>query len=170
MSIAVQIATFVAQGTLVPLPRAVRTSPRHIFMSGDVADMVDRAFGDSEDDERYGESRANLENFVRNNRISLRWDPTVDRPANLARVDPVGLCVFDFRSKGQDGGIRVFGAFAKKDWFVALSWQFRSDVNWDDDPPDCRQQWIDLFGEPPPNLGDNPNDYLTSNFHVVRAD
>ena len=83
---------------------------------------------------------------------------------------PVNLYVFDFRSKDDNGGIRAFGSFAQRDWFVALTWEFREFVNWDDDPPNCREKWIKLFGAPPPNLGNNPNDYLSNNFSIAKPD
>lgn len=139
-------------------------------MSLAVAKMVNRAFEDSDDAVLFGECRALLESFVRNNFVSLRWDPDQEVPANLARVKPPGLYVFDFRSKGDDGGIRVFGCFAAKDQFVALKWEYRTFVDWDADPKDCLKQWADLFGFAPPFLGRDPNDYLSSNYRIARAD
>jgi hypothetical protein len=138
-------------------------------MSISVAEMIDRALEDSEEVELFAECKALLESFVRNNYVSLRWNPEEDVPANMARVKPPGLYVFDFRSKGDDGGIRVFGCFAAKDHFVAIRWEYRMYVDWDADPKGCIEEWTSLFGYAPPSLGRNPNDYLSANYHIARA-
>jgi len=170
MSMAAQIDGLVEAGKLVPYPMLVRSSPRKIYMSICVADMVDAAWEDSDDAVLFAQCRALLEDYVRNNWIRLRWDPDQDVPANIARVRPPGLYVFDFRSKGKDGGIRVFGAFAAKDWFVALTWEFRNEVDWDFEPTNCLKTWIDLFNTAPPYLGSDANDYLSSNYSIAHAD
>lgn len=167
MSIEVQIANLLGGGVLTELPRAVPRSPRHILMTETVSDMVAASFDDTED-ERFAECRAHLESFVRNNYFSVGWDPDDKKgSAGLARVNPTNLCVFDFRSKGDDGGIRVFGGFARKDWFVAVSYRLRNEVDWIADVQDSANDWIKLFGAPIPNLGPNPNDYLSGNYCIV---
>lgn len=169
MSIAAQIEDLVRKGMLIPFPRPVSSSPRHIFMSEDVETMIARSWEDSDDAELFAGARVALESFVRNNWMRFRWDPDEAAPANLARVKPVSLYVIDFRTKGPDGGIRIFGCFAQKDQFVALMWEYRKHVDWDLDPPDCVKMWTELFHSPPPNLGNAPNDYLSSNYSIARA-
>lgn len=168
MSIQDQIAGFLRDGRLVALPMLVRTSPRRVYLSPEVNDMVSMPFSDDEEGERFAECRAHLENFSRNNRIGLGWDPDNHGPtAAIARVRPTNLYVFDFRSKDDIAGIRVFGGFAKKDWFVGLTWEFREDVDWEEEILRCRAAWSELFGAPLQSLGTNPNDYLSGNYSIV---
>src|SRR6202040_3532772 len=112
-----------------------------------------RSWEDTDEAALFGECRALLESFIRNNMMRLRWDPDQDVSASIARVKPPGLYVFDFRSKGEDGGIRVFGSFAAKDWFIALTWEFRKFVDWDSEPTDCLRKWTNFFSASPPYLG-----------------
>ena len=127
--------------------------------------MVSQAFADSDEAIRYAECRAHLDNFVRNNWVSFGWKPRDKKSsAHLARVAPVNQYVMDFRSWDESGGIRVFGCFAQRDWFVALTWQLRENVVWDDDIRACREAWTGLFNEPPPDLGNTPKAYLSGNF------
>lgn len=157
--------------TLHLLPVMVREPVRRAYASDEVAAMVNRAFEDSDEAMRFGESRALLEHFASDKRVAIGWKPLdKDHTAELARIDPEGhpnQYVFDFRSYDDASGIRVFGCFAKKDWFVAIRWDFREDVDWATAAQKCHDGWISIFGSPPPNLGRNSNDYLSGNYKLV---
>jgi len=153
------------------LPVMVRAPTRRVYLSTEVAKMVNRAFEDSEDAVRYAESRALLDHFASDRRVALGWKPLDKRhTAALARIDPEGhpnQYVFDFRSTDEVAGIRVFGCFARRDWFVGIRWDFRENVDWPSAAQRCHEAWISIFDAPPPNLGRNQNDYLSGNYLLV---
>lgn len=82
----------------------------------------------------------------------------------MARVHPVSEEVWDFRCFDPKPGIRAFGHFAEKDTFVALTWDFRENVDWAGEVSGCIEAWRALFGDLPPFKGTNLNDYLSHNF------
>jgi hypothetical protein len=112
-------------------------------------------------------ARATLENFAINGRISLRWNPKDDVPAMMARTCPLNRYVFDFRTKGDEGGIRIFGRFAATNCFVALTYHFREGLVWKTEVNRCCDEWISLFGATPCFQGNSPNDYISSNLRVA---
>lgn len=167
MSIVAQIERLELEGQLFRFPTLYESSPRRVYMSNDVADLYDKGVDELEIDERYALMIGRFDYFARNKRIPLRWRRRANGgSAMLARAEPHNQYVFDFRSAGLEGGIRVFGSFAQKDWFVALTWDFREGLDWAAEVQASRQSWIDLFGTPPPELGATP-DAFVGNYQTV---
>ncbi|MEO8668035.1 MAG: hypothetical protein ABI399_05920, partial [Bauldia sp.] len=59
-------------------------------------------------------------------------------------------------------GIRVIGAFADRDTFIALDWHLREKMIFDEEVKEAHQRWRDLFGEIAPFHGKQLDDYLTN--------
>jgi hypothetical protein len=145
-----------------------KTPPREIYISDEVDDLVSRPWP-KRDRKRHKQARAFLEIFCQNGYVLIANNP-FDKPSNamIARVDPVNLQVFDFRCIKPERGIRVFGCFAVKDTFVALTWDYREEI---DDfaqcARECRQEWDELFQYISPLAKTDLSGYLSTNFRAV---
>ncbi len=116
---------------------------------------------------RREELRVWLDAFSEGGEISVAEDPHKKPPdAMLARVDPVADEFWSIRiTEPEDtSGIRALGAFAAKDTFVALTWDYREHIGEDfnDAVADAREAWRDLFGDEPPFSGENLDEYLSN--------
>lgn len=147
---------------LIPSDPSVRT----LFVSREVRDDVTPPWPDNYDGYRLSVFRGTLDAFTRGDLISVSEDP-FDKPPNtfLARVHPVGEEVWDIRCSGGNPQIRCFGRFLGKDVFVALTWSYRDNLNWEDEREDCKSAYDALFASCPLFRGGSLDDYL-SNFSV----
>lgn len=87
----------------------------------------------------------------------------------MARNAPIGGQVFDIRCTDPKPGIRVFGRFIELDTFVALTWDYRENLNgrdFDDAVARCIREWQRLFPREHLFAGRSLNEYLT-NFYAV---
>ncbi len=152
---------------LVPGDETVRS----MFVSQEVNSDVYPPWPDNWDGLRLAAFRETLDAFTRYERIGI-----ADRPlgksaaAYMARVEPVVDEIFDIRSIDPRPGIRALGAFAGKDAFIALTWDYRENLTdsyaWDAFIEHCKSMWDDLFGSIKQFKGSTLDDYL-SNFHAV---
>jgi len=62
---------------------------------------------------------------------------------------------------GPRPGIRALGCFSETDTFIALTWNYRENIDWEDEVNKCRSAWIDLFGTVPPHKGSTIYDYIS---------
>ena len=65
----------------------------------------------------------------------------------------------------------MFGRFAAKDCFIALTYQFRVLLEgdlWEREVERCCCAWTKLFGITACLEKDSPNDYLSANFIVAK--
>jgi hypothetical protein len=88
----------------------------------------------------------------------------------LARVAPVSVEIWDIRVIAPNPGIRALGGFSKLDTFVALTWDYRENLDgrglWNEEIDRCQKAWRDLFGATKPLKGKSLHDYLT-NFYPI---
>jgi hypothetical protein len=113
---------------------------------------------------RHAEFLNTLDNFaggsifsVSENPLSKPWDTM------MARTDPIAKQVWDFRCFDTDQGIRCFGFFGGKDFFIALTWDYRENiVDFDQAVKECSHEWSRLFPTVPLFMGSNLDDYLTN--------
>lgn len=142
-----------------------------MFVSQDVIDAVQFPFPETWDGHRLSQFRETLDHFTLNGEIAVAEDPR-RKPswAYLARVEPESADLWDIRVIDPNPGIRAFGGFAEQDTFVALTWDYRenleSDKEWQSAIADCRIVWADLFLDPP-FRGASLNDYLSANYRAV---
>jgi hypothetical protein len=113
-----------------------------------------------------------LDAFTCGEYITVGTDPhDKDPDAMMARVDPTAEEVFDFRSFDCRNGIRIFGCFTGTDEFIALTWDFRENLqtpqDWGDAVAECMTEWRKLFGELPPHSGDTIDAYISYNAQFV---
>ena len=143
---------------------------RTMIVSADVMAVVSPPFADTEEGLRHGELRAWMDAFSEGAELTVAEDPDRKPPdAMLARVHNVDDEFWSIRvTEPEDtAGIRSLGAFAAKDKFLALTWEYREDMtDFDSHVQGVQQDWDDLFGSEPPFFGDRLDEYLT-NYRAV---
>lgn len=146
-----------------------RRHERILYVSKEIKDELDGALaGDSDDDARFACAYDALEDFVYGGFIPVGDDPfDKDASAKRARIDPVSAQVFDFRIKDESHGVRVFGRFLDKDKFVALTWEFREELDFNAAVQRCLEKWRALFGWLAPHIGREINDCFSANADFV---
>lgn len=144
-------------------------TPRTVFVSKELAEIVIPPWPKTREGRRHSRLRALLDDFTEGGFITIAEDPhKKDANALLARVDPVAAEVWDFRCLDPNPGIRTFGCFAETDTFVALTWDYRENIeDWPTEVARCNDEWKKLFCRLPPFIGKNLNDYLSYNCRAV---
>ncbi len=172
MSICIILAELISRKKLSTLPSLFTgmDTARTLLVSPEVLAAVSPPFADNETGHRLGEFRAWLDSFSEGGEISVAEDPNQKPPdAMLARVAPVEDELWSIRvtEPADTSGIRALGAFATKDKFICLIWDYREGIAvFDDEVERAREVWRDLFGTQLPLKGGNLDEYLT-NYRVV---
>jgi hypothetical protein len=159
---------------LPPLIRSVGLV-REIFISDEVNAVAHPPWPATALGRRHAQMRGYLDAFTEGRRITAT-DAPYRKPKStfLARVDPVSDDFFSMRCIDPKPGLRVLGAFAAFDLFVALTWNCRENLPsddplnkpWRDEIERCKAAWRRLFYTYPPHHGSSLNAYL-SNFTAV---
>lgn len=117
-----------------------RRARRYMFMTDEIATAIDSpAPGD---EKRFDELFADL--------VSFLFARTI-HPDYLWQLSPPNLGVWEIRSHIDDPQIRVFGQFARKNVFIAMTMRYRSelgdihDTNWTYEIRRARHCWQTLF-------------------------
>ena len=154
---------------LAPLIRSQRAI-RELFVSREVWDAVTLPFGSNRDGNERAKFRAYLDAYTSGEEIGVSERPFSKRADTfMARVHPIEHHVWDIRVIEPRPGIRCFGCFGDIDLFVALTWDYRD--NLDETPAgfelkakECRRIWLSLFTSPPFNGG--IDDLFSFNFNA----
>lgn len=173
MSIQREIDKCIADGRLYRLPSLVTgdETVRTMYVSTEVLGAVTPPFAEDRDGQRLSELRQTLDSFLEGGEFSVAKDPySKPSDAMLARVDPPELEIWDIRSVAPIPGIRVFGSFLELDTFVALTWDYRENLDepsaWDAEILRCAEEWKLRFGNMTPLKGASLDEYLT-NYYAV---
>ncbi len=141
----------------------VRT--REIFVSVEVEANVHPPWQENWDGYRLSQFRGTLDAFTTNQRVSIALKP-FDKPGSafIAATHPVTYDVWDIRSIDPKPGIRCLGCFGGKDFFIALTWNYRENMDdFDAEVERCRSVWKLLFDPIPPFRGRDPDEYVSHN-------
>lgn len=120
-------------------------------------------------DYRAGKFLDDLDRFMRGHIISISMRPRNAKDAFMGLLAPEANCIFDFRSRAPEPGLRLIGAFKSKDFFVGLVFRVRKYMNepeWDRAIYECDNLWKQHFQDIPPLTGSDPSVFLT-NWHSV---
>ena len=155
------------------LPPAIPGSPcvRHVFVSPEINGAAQGPWDDADHEFRCGRLRQYLDRLTEGMLVSVGRDPFKKKAdAFLVRLDEAEDEVWEIRVRQPKPGIRIFGRFADKDVFVALSWLGRevltNDKEWRDARENCKATWRKLFPTYPAHTGDDFDKYI-SNFILV---
>lgn len=170
MSIQAEIRNRVAEGRLTLLQPALPDIPRvrSMFASEEICRLVLGPWTDAAMEERCGALRADLDHFISGATLTVSREPyRKPKQTFLSRLDPGRDEVWVIRSRAPKPGIRVFGRFAQRDVFVALSWAWRSELDgpgskdWRDAAVGCIAEWRRLLHPYEPLREGDLHDYAT---------
>lgn len=173
MSIRDQINSLVQDGRLFELYPVLKSEKvsRCMFVSKQIWDEISPQ-SDEKFDERFAKLRADLDRFVDGSEVTVAHNPYKrSKKAYIARTNPIEDEVWDIRSVDPRPGIRVLGFFAEKDVFIALEWEFRTNLDgpggklWSKFLRANGAHWRRLFGVYRPHSGGQTSDYISEN-HV----
>ncbi|HEV7731419.1 MAG TPA: hypothetical protein VGR62_04615 [Candidatus Binatia bacterium] len=146
---------------------------RKVIVSGRILQLLKGPWEDGAL-ERIGiRTGAYFDAFIEQEFVTVRQGPPGDDNAQVARLEPTGRNVVELRCLPRDKkddypSIRVFGCLARKDYYVALGWNFRfelgkfRDPRWDAAIECCKRSWWTLFPcHEPLTGGEFPDDYIT---------
>lgn len=108
-----------------------------------------------------------LDGFTAGNRIVVSMDPH-KKPdyCQLSKNAPQSSGIWEFRIRGKKPQVRIFGAFAECDVFIALSVRDRDELegNFPLAVAENSGTWSSIFREFDPIVGDEINEYLSGSF------
>jgi hypothetical protein len=140
-----------------------------MFVSEEILHAVTPPFVENRDGRRLAEFRQYLDAFTEGAELSVAENPDIKpSDAMLARVHPVADEFGDIRSISPIPAVRALGGFTDKDEFVALTWDYRENLDgqWNAEIDRCRNAWKILFGKNGPLCRRALDEYL-SNFIAV---
>src|ERR1700678_2779980 len=172
MSILDEVKQRYDEGALYSVPQQFPSDwyppKRVIYGTGSIRTLLD-AIGITAQDEknRIGELWADLDYFLAGDQIHLRpLDREDNEYAEMALLEPWPDEVWEFRSVAPSPAFRIFGSFAARDVFVALTWAQRKDLGpryskeWGAAIQEFKEEWKLYFGDTRPISGSYPDAYF----------
>ena len=177
MSISHEIISRVQEGRLIELRPALPGSAvvRRIYASLEINDLVMGPWNDNDWEIRCNQLRADLDRFIMGGVMPVTAGKYNDGKSLLKQLIPPEDEIWEIRSRDPEPSLRVFGSFAVKDTFVALTWAKRADLGgptsrgWRDAQVHCGVDWRNLFPAYDPLHADTTNgfDNYVSNYFPV---
>jgi hypothetical protein len=182
MSIRDVINSRLAERALFLLEPVMPDDPvqRTMLISPEVRHLLSGPWGTDSDARRANRLRADLERFITGQLVGLCLTPYQARTAYMGRLDRPEDEVWDIRSVDPSPGLRVFGRFAERDVFIALSWRPRSEdwasrkalrsgksLEWHFVILECHAHWKRLFPGYQPVRGESISDYVSENAFLI---
>ena len=178
MSIRAQIEKLIVAGELFELnPLNHKDNRRRtVFMSGEINSLVSGPWANAEMAGRCYRLRAELEDFITAEQITVCWEPFGADKEQIGRLDPPEWDVWDLRSRDPSPGLRAFFRFACKDvgvfftcsprslkvsWLDRLPLLHRESREWRKAIADCLAEWKALFPNHQSVNGSQISDYIT---------
>lgn len=145
---------------------------RQLYISSEIKRLVDGPWKDSEWEERCGYLESDLHRFVLGEMIPVRIPPSKSVDAYMAKLEPSNDETWEIRSRDPLPQLRLFGSFAGKDCFVALTWAYRwyldNDLEkWNAALAGYKAEWRKLFIVYSPLPGASIHDYISKKFYPV---
>ena len=161
----------VVRGLLFLVEPTMRSEPmnRALYASPSVFRLITGPWADEELEYRCGKLWADFDRFVEGRIIPVALDSPYKKPnaTYLSRLDPAEDEVWQIRSRAPKPAIRVFGRFAFRDCFVALSWRFRTELGGPESSEyrreigNCLAAWRRTFPHYNPFTGNTVDEYIS---------
>jgi hypothetical protein len=167
MSIDAEIARLVGKDLtfLVPGLQGAAVS-RDIFVSREVLDLVgDDATPPPDLELIAGRARAKMDGITTGKAFVIGMNPKPGKKSPtclVARNDPTHKGIVDIRLSDPNPGLRIFGAMAKKDVLIALTYAPRKGCKFSAEINRCRLVWDTLFPNHPPFYSNNYTEYFSN--------
>jgi hypothetical protein len=148
---------------------------RTLYVSKGIHALLVGPWQDQPLQDRWLQIRADLDAFVDGSRITLPRDRqrSPKNPTHMAQLRPANDEVWEYRHRRPEPSIRLFGRFAEKDSFIALTWEYRADLGafrsreWRNAKLRWITEWRWLFyWAYEPLRGRYPDDYI-SNYYLL---
>ena len=171
MSIHVSVDDAVARGWLFLVEPTMPSEPmnRALYASPTVYRLITGPWEDEDEQYRSGKLRADFDRFVEGRLVPMALDSPHKKPKEtyLSRMHPAKDEVWQIRSRAPRPAIRVFGRFAFRDCFVALTWRFRRELGGRESREhkkeirSCLAAWRRTFPAHDALTGESVNDYVS---------
>jgi hypothetical protein len=177
MSIHDQIRAWVEQGCLVQVVPILPHDPivRTMLVTKELADFLNEESASDEQVSRRAALRADLEAFVKGDRISASLDPyRKSKECYIAVTDPVRDAIWSLRCRDPKPSYRLFGAFAERDVLVLFSCRERTllgglgDWAWRREIRAASAVWMRMF-QYEKLQGDELSEFMTNYVDVGRS-
>lgn len=142
---------------------------REVFVSRQIAAFLDGAVGvPKKFRATAGQALMLFDGFVAGREISFGLDPRSHTGALIARNEPLRDRICDFRVLHPQPSIRIFGAFAERDLFIAVTYQPRARLTnvFHNAVTIARGQWDNLFPDHEPVYSEKIDDYVGQPYHA----
>jgi hypothetical protein len=150
---------------------------RHMLLHPELHKDLERAY----EIPRLGRLKADLEAFVLGHEITMCMTPREHKSAYMGLLEPISKGTWDIRSRDPCPGIRVFGAFADVDTFVALHWMPRSrpiagfdkkplkddEMDWQFAMMEAEARWKIALPEVTPKIGGDVSGYISEKVRPI---
>lgn len=162
------------KGRLFPVGHTIGFSVvRPIYASIEIERLL---YGEKQDQDwknRIAALGADFDRYLDGNVIHAALSdpnkPYARKQLSLVRqLWPASGEVWEIRNRNMKPTIRIFGRFAAKDWFIALTWATRPELkepaspHWKQAIADCSTKWDELFNKHPPLTRVNLHDYISN--------
>ncbi|EKF60550.1 hypothetical protein QWE_05773 [Agrobacterium albertimagni AOL15] len=139
---------------------------RHVFLGGEARSFIDwDGTVDVKFDTVSARAGSVLDRFCNGSYVTVGMDPHNKKSTSLiARVDPVGDGIVDFRITDPNPAVRIFGSFAAVDVIVLLTWSPRQDCDFKAEVTRCRKVWDALFPKHLPIVSEKIESYVSKHF------
>lgn len=136
---------------------------RSVYASSEVQGFLEGFKGIRKDLLPVGAKAAALfDSFTAYNHVTMGMNPhDKDSQALFARNAAVEVGICDLRVLFPNPQVRIFGVFASRDTFVALTYNRRHLLDFLFAVGRCRKQWDYFFGDLKPVVSENVNDYIS---------
>lgn len=141
---------------------------RKMYISNGIRDLVFGPWSEPQWEQRCGYLRADLDKFIEGRLLTIAEKPYGGKTSDMKRLDAARDEVWEIRSRDPNPGLRVFGRFADRNLFVALTWAKRVNLHgpgsreWRNAIEECKTEWRRLFPAYPPKTGGQIHDYLSN--------
>lgn len=174
MSIRTIIAAWETDGSLSVVRREVEAaSPVRCVMATRYAQSkLSGPWGSIAEEERFRTIKAVLDSFISGDVMAVRVPPSKSARAQIALLEPPEAAVWAFRTRPDKVrnnlryGVRVFGMFAERDLFIAMSAEFKENLldesEYSEEIAFCRRRWGAFFSSYDPVLGSNHDAYVSN--------
>lgn len=166
MSIREVITSWVVDGNLIIFQPALASAPyvRTVIATREVTQKLCGPWDDDIATERFTQARAVVDAFISGLAIATRFPPSTSARAQLALLTNEEEEVWEFRSRKPKPGVRVFGHFAEKDLFVALTIELRENIDetFTYEKESCKREWRIFFPSYKPFRADWAEHYLSN--------
>lgn len=173
MSIWIEIQARGDERRLFGLPSRLGSSKRTLLVNDEIREFL---FGANRSERQRACSealRSELDAYSEGDPVDVAADPFRAGVAFFSRLYPPEDSLWEIRPRFLASNLRLFGAFAACDTFIAMSWSPRAylkgrrSLEWKDAIRLCKAEWRRLFPTYNPHAGSYVCDYFSEGAFLI---